>query len=239
MTSDSLMPPTPRWMTLTVTSSWGRRAISSSTASSEPGDVGLEDEVELLDAPSRGELEDVLERDLAAGAPRDRLGLQAVGALAGELARGAVVLDHADELAGLGHAVEAEDLDRVARAGLLDLVAHEVVHGADAAPVGAGDERVADLERAALDEDRDHGAAARVELGLDDDARGLGLGVGLELLELGDDLDRVEQVVEALAWSWPRRRRTRSRRPTRRAGGRAGSSRCARASGRRPPCRSC
>jgi hypothetical protein len=76
------------------------------------------------------------------------------GPLARELARLAVVLDHADELAGLGDAVEAEDLDRLAGAGLLDLVALVVVHRADAAPVGAGHDVVADLERAALDEDR-------------------------------------------------------------------------------------
>ena len=44
--------------------------------------------------------------------------------------------------------------------------------------------------------------------------RGLGVRVGLELLELGDDEDRLEQVVEALPASWPRRRRTRSRRPS-------------------------
>ena len=47
-------------------------------------------------------------------APRERLGLQAVGALAGELAGAALVLDHAHVLAGLGHAVEAEHLDGLA-----------------------------------------------------------------------------------------------------------------------------
>ena len=74
------------------------------------------------------------------------------------------MLDHADVLAGLGDAVEAEHLDRLAGQRLADPVAEEVVHRAHAAPVGAGDERVADLERAAADQDRDHRAAARVEL---------------------------------------------------------------------------
>ncbi len=73
-----------------------------------------------------------------------------------------------------------------------------VGHRADAAPVCAGDERVADLERAALDEQGHDGAAARIELGLDHDAGGLGVGIGPQLLEVGDDLDRVEQVVEAV-----------------------------------------
>ena len=51
---------------------------------------------------------------LRAGAARERLGLQAVGALAGELAGAALVLDDAHVLAGLGDAVEAEHLDRLA-----------------------------------------------------------------------------------------------------------------------------
>ena len=62
---------------------------------------------------------------------------------------------------------------------------------AHAAPVGAGDDRVADLQRAALDEHGDDGAAARVELGLDDHAGGLGVRVGLELLDLGEQQDRL------------------------------------------------
>ena len=115
------MPPTPRWMMLTFTSSWGSFAISSSIASSEPGDVGLDHQVELLDGALLGELEDVLQRDLAPRAPRQRLGLQPVGALARQLARAALVLDDADVLAGLGDAVEAEHLDRLA--GLARLTA--------------------------------------------------------------------------------------------------------------------
>ena len=132
-------------------------AISSSSASSEPGDVGLDDERELLDGALLGELEDVFERDLAPGAPRERLGLQAVCALPGELAGPALVLDHAHVLARLGNAVEAEHLDRLARRRALHLGAVEVVHRADAAEVGARDERVADAQRAALDQDRDDG----------------------------------------------------------------------------------
>src|SRR5205807_6488483 len=62
------------------------------------GDVGLDDQAELLHGALLGELEDVLERDLAAGSPRERLGLQAVGALAGELAGAALVLYDAHEL---------------------------------------------------------------------------------------------------------------------------------------------
>src|SRR5205823_13284163 len=132
-------------------------------------------------------LDDVLEGALAAGAAGQRLGLQALRALGGELAGAAVVVDDLDELAGLGDAVEAEDLDRVAGPGRLDALALEVGHRAHAAPVRAGDDGVADVQRAALDEDGDDGTAAGVELGLDDHPGGLGLGVGLELLEVGHD----------------------------------------------------
>ena len=166
------MPPTPVRMMLTATSSCGSLAISSSQRLGGAGDVGLDEQVELLELARLDVLEDVLQRALAARAARVLLLLEALLALVGERAGAAVVLDGADVLAGLGHAVEAEHLDRVAGQGLLDARAGEVVHRADAAPVGAGDERVADAQRAALDEDRDDGAAARVELGLDDDAGG-------------------------------------------------------------------
>ena len=88
--------------------------------------------VALLDA-----LEDVLERDLAAGAAGQRLGLER-----GRRARRpagaarAVVLDDADELAGVGDAVEAEHLDRLAGDGLARCASPRVVvHRAHAAPV--------------------------------------------------------------------------------------------------------
>ena len=158
------MPPTPRWMMLTVDLLLGQLRDLVLDRLERAGHVGLDDEAELLDGALLGELEDVLERDLAARAPRQRLGLQAVGALAGELARAALVLDHAHELAGLGHAVEAEHLDRLAGHRALDARAHEVVHRAHAPEVRAGDERVADAQRAALDQHRHDRPAAGVEL---------------------------------------------------------------------------
>ena len=107
-------------------------------------------------------------RRLAAG---QRLGLEPVGALLGELAGAAVVLDRLDELAGVADAVEAEHLDRHPGIGGLDALAGEVVHRPHPAPLRTGDERVADLERAALDQHGDDRAAAGVELGLDHGAR--------------------------------------------------------------------
>ena len=71
----------------------------------------------------------------------------------------------------------------------------------DPAPGGAGDERVADPERAALDEHGGHRAAADVEVGLEHDARGAAVGVGLErqVLDVGHEQQLLEQVVDAEA----------------------------------------
>jgi hypothetical protein len=87
-------------------------------------------------------------------------GLEAVGPLAGELACLAVVLDDAHELARLRDGVEAED-PPACPAPPSDAVAEEVVHRADLAPVRAGEQRIADVQRAALDQDRHDGATAR------------------------------------------------------------------------------
>ena len=62
----------------------------------------------------------------------------------------------------------------------------------------AGYEGVADLKCPALYEDRDHRAAPGVEPRLDHGARRLDVGVGPELLELGQGDDVLEQIVQAL-----------------------------------------
>ena len=84
------------------------------------GDIGLEDDVELLDVALLDPGEDLVEADLAGLAAGQGLGLEPVGALLGQLAGAAVVLDRLDELAGVGDAVEAEHLDRHPGPGGLD-----------------------------------------------------------------------------------------------------------------------
>ena len=99
------------------------------------GDVALEDEVELLERrpPARGlktSSSETLRPERRASASVFRRWARSSASCAGA----AVVLDDADELAGLGDAVEAEHLDRVAGDGLLDALARVVVHRADACP---------------------------------------------------------------------------------------------------------
>ena len=154
LTSFSVMPPTPVWMTLTRTSGCSIFCELADDRLDRALHVGLEDDVQVGDAARLQLLEQLLERDAAARLLRERLAAQPLAALLREVARAAVVLDHAGELAGRRRLVEAEDLDRVARAGGVDLLAAVVVERAHAAPGVAGDDRVADLERAAVDEHR-------------------------------------------------------------------------------------
>ena len=81
----------------------------------------------------------------------------------------------------------------------MTLLAAVVVEGAHLAPRVAGDDRVADVQRAALHEHRRDRAAADVEPRLDDRPGGLGLRVRRQLeLGVGDEQDLLEQLVEVL-----------------------------------------
>src|SRR6202040_2561426 len=100
-----------------------------------------------------------------------------LGALLREVARDALVLDDTRHLARRRRTVEAEDLDRAAGTRRAKLLALVVVERAHLAPGVAGDDRIADLEGAALHEHRRDLAAADVEPRLDDRARCLCVGV--------------------------------------------------------------
>ena len=166
------------------------------------GGVGLEHDVERGDLAALDLLEDVLE----AGAAGDAGGLaaevgDAVPVLAGlgdGLGRLLVGGDH-EGVAGVGHVVEAEDLHGHRRPGLLDLLAVVVDEGPDPAPGRTGHERLADLERAALHEDVGDRAPTDVEVGLEHHAGGAAVGVGPEVLHVGHEEERLEQVVDAVA----------------------------------------
>ena len=134
-----------------------------------PDDVALQDEVQVLDRPGLHLLVEPLDRD-ATRALRELFAPQALAARVRKLTGAPLVLDHASQLAGRRRLVEAEDLDRVSRPGVLHLVAAEVVEGAHLAPSVSGDDRVADAERAAVDEHRCYRTAADVESRFDDRA---------------------------------------------------------------------
>ena len=200
LTSFSVIPPTPVWMTLTRTSGCWIFPSSETIASTEPCTSPLMTMFRSWTPPAC-----ICSKSLSSETPplpllRHRLAAQALAALLRELAGAPLVLDDAAELAGGRRTVEAEDLDGLARARLLDALAAVVVERAHAAPGIAGDDRVADLERAAVDEHRRDRAAADVEARLDDRAGRLGGRVRAQVeLGVGDEQDPLEQVVEVLA----------------------------------------
>jgi len=95
-----------------------------------------------------------------------------MGAVAGDFAARASFSTTAHAVAGLRRAVEAEHFDRHRRSGSVDGDALIVDQRADAAHLGAGDDDVADLQRAALHQHGGHGTAAAIELGFDHGAFG-------------------------------------------------------------------
>ena len=138
-----------------------------------------------------------LRAGLDPGVLTEVLGLQPLLAGLADGAGGLLVGCGAELVAGLGNGRQAEHLDRRRRTSGLDLLALVVDHRPDLAPRGTGHDRVADLEFALVDEHGGDRAAALVELGLDDDALGATGRVGGELLELGDDLQLLDQLVDA------------------------------------------
>ena len=115
MTSDSLIAPTPVWMTRSRTSVCSTFLSASTRAPTEPCTSPLMMMLSSLSPPSLDAREEVVERDRPAVG--QLLRPQALAALGGALARLALVLDHPEALAGVHDAAEAEHLDRHRRAG--------------------------------------------------------------------------------------------------------------------------
>ena len=97
----------------------------------------------------------------------------------------------------LRHRGQPEDLHGRRGTSGLHLLALVVDHRPHAAPCRAGDDRVADVELALVDEHCRHGPPTDVELGLEHDTLGPPVRVRPELLELGHHDQLVEQVVDA------------------------------------------
>jgi len=76
-------------------------------------------------------------------------------------------------------------------------VALGVGHGADVSVREAGDEGVTHAEGTAVHENGGHGTATAIELGLEHVPRGEGVGIGLELEDVGLEKHGLEQLVDA------------------------------------------
>ena len=116
--------------------------------------------------------------------------------LVGKGASLALVLEHTELVTGVGHGLQAQDLNGVGGTGLGDGAALGVEHGADAAVGEAGDKRIAHVQGTAGHEHSSDRAAALVELGLEDVAGGKGVRVGLELEHICLEQHGLEQIVD-------------------------------------------
>src|SRR5579872_479862 len=145
--------------------------------------VRFDHDGEFLGRAGRDLREHLLERAAAGGGG----GLLAAQPLPifGDVARRGFAVDDDEIVAGKRRAGEAQHLHRRCRAGRCDGLAAIVDQGAYAAPFAAGDEDIAGLERAALDQHRRHRAAATFELGLDHAAFGRTIRIGLEVEHFG------------------------------------------------------
>ncbi len=204
------------------TSSRSSLRSDSVHASSEPCTSAFKHDVERRGLAALDLLEEVLQaraagrgHGLVADEPR------ALGAGLGEGARVGQVVGDAHLVAGEGRLGEAEDAHGRRRPGGLDRLALVVDERLDLAAGGAGDDRVADLEQAALDHDRGDGAATDLEVGLEHRAHGAPGRPRGELGDVGDQQDLLEQLVDARCPAGRRSRRRSCRRPTSRAPGRA------------------
>ena len=135
------------------------------------------------------------EREAAAfGA--ERLLLRHALAVGGDLPRLCRIGQRLEGVAGLRKAGQAEHFDRRRRRRHLDRLTAVVNQRADAPDNRAGDEGVADAQRAVLDEDGGHRTAPAIELRFEHGARRVPLRVRLVLSDVGDEQDHLEQLVE-------------------------------------------
>ena len=197
MTSESLTGPVAAWMTLTLTSLVPSPSSAPLTASALPRTSALRMMMSSLSLPALISLKSVSRLTWAcsvcSSASRRRL------RVIHDLPRDALIGDDAKLFAGLRDFGNAHEHRRRRWAGFLDSLSAVVEHRLDFAADLADDDGIALAQGAALDENRGDWAPVRVEFGFDDDAVGGPVGIGLELRDLGDEADRLQQVIDASA----------------------------------------
>ena len=157
-------------------------------------DVRLDDDIQVLHLAGLDLAEQVLQRDLAHIVVQRALLLML--ALLHQLTGHALVGHSMEVIARAGHLAHADDLHGDGGAGISDLLALVVGHGADAAHGSAGDDHITLVQGAVLDQQGGNRTAALVQAGLDDRAVGRAVGVGPQLTHLGGEDYHVQQVVD-------------------------------------------
>ena len=176
LTLVSVTPPTPRSMTRSSTSSpISMPSRASSSASTVPELSPLRIRLSWRGLLQRGI--QIVQADALAGACGQRVALARTAPI-GDLTGDPVLVDDQQVVTGTRHRREADDLDRTRRERLVDVLAVLVDHAPDAAVGVARDDRVADPQRAALNQHGGHRAATAVQVCLDRHTLGLHVGVG-------------------------------------------------------------
>src|SRR5271165_6391134 len=158
--------------------------------------VGLDDQVEVLDLLLGHLAVEVLQGDGLA------LGLGGIASAQpaglGDLAGAGNVVDHREGFASGGNDIHSGDFDRGGWSGLLDRPAPIVEEGANPPIAVAADEDVADVQGSVLDQDRRDDSTALGERCLQAGSARGAAGVGLELVQVGNRLERGQHVGEPL-----------------------------------------
>ena len=88
-------------------------------------------------------------------------------------------------IAGGRRTLQAENLYRRRRTGLIHFFAHFVKHGADTPPLLAGNNDVPDVQRALLNQNRCNGTAAFFHLGFNNRTLGFTIRIGFQIQNFG------------------------------------------------------
>src|SRR5438876_1017868 len=161
--------------------------------------VRLDDQAQLFDLALLRPARQVFQGDARGNVARGFLGplLDQLGE--GDLARRLFRADHLEDVPRLRHLAHAGNDHRGRRRSIRDAAAAVVSQRTDAAVDVATDKVVADLQRPGLHQNRRHGPATALEVGVNDGADRVAVRVGLELEDIGGEHDGREQVVDARA----------------------------------------
>ena len=142
VTSNSVTPPTPAWMTRASTSSLPSFSTAAVIASTEPCTSPLRTIGNSLRPVGLEVAHHVGKRGADRGAAGGRFLALLALAIFGDLPRARFRFDDGDAISRFRRAGEAEHLDRHRRARRLDRLALVVDERADAAPMRAGDDEM-------------------------------------------------------------------------------------------------
>ncbi len=193
-TSDSLIAPTPEWITRTLTFSFESFcSVSVSTSADPPTSVLMMIGSSLTspDSICLWSCSRVRRLDFASAASRAFWSRKLTICLAL-----AVSVTTWKSSPGFRQRFEAEYFDRGRGLRLADLRAAVVLHGAHFAEYRTADEEVADVQRAVAHQHGGDRTAAAVELSFDHGTHGRAARVGFEILHIGHQEDHLEQQIE-------------------------------------------